>query len=227
MQVKVYEDRNIEIINNPGTQNENEAEVIQIKLPEKYEDYNKKIVFILPEQENNIVWDFIENNEYIIRKNITKYPKVSFYIWLTKGEQDFRTVTTSLSFRYNEDASNEITEEEIGAINQLLEKLEIEIEKVDNLDIDIGKENHTATITLTRKDGTQKQVQILDGEKGDKGEPGYTPQRGVDYWTSEDIADIDSSIEMKLATYFNKPFVSFRLQNGNLIAEVEEYGNNN
>ena len=28
------------------------------------------------------------------------------------------------------------------------------------------------------------------GAKGDKGDPGYTPKRGVDYWTDEDVADI-------------------------------------
>lgn len=26
--------------------------------------------------------------------------------------------------------------------------------------------------------------------KGDPGEPGYTPQRGIDYWTEEDKAEV-------------------------------------
>lgn len=67
------------------------------------------------------------------------------------------------------------------------------------------------------------------GDKGDKGDPGndgYTPVRGTDYWTEEDKQSIDNDIENKLSAYFNKPFISFKIENGNLIAEVEEYGNN-
>lgn len=30
--------------------------------------------------------------------------------------------------------------------------------------------------------------------KGDKGDPGYTPQKGVDYWTDDDIAEINEHI---------------------------------
>lgn len=34
-------------------------------------------------------------------------------------------------------------------------------------------------------------VQGLKGEQGDKGQDGYTPQKGVDYFTEEDIADLN------------------------------------
>lgn len=33
------------------------------------------------------------------------------------------------------------------------------------------------------------------GEKGDKGDPGYTPVRGVDYWTPTDIAEIKGYVD--------------------------------
>ncbi|MGN0661109.1 MAG: hypothetical protein ACI4JX_05245 [Oscillospiraceae bacterium] len=38
------------------------------------------------------------------------------------------------------------------------------------------------------------------GPKGDKGEDGYTPVRGVDYWTDEDIAYINDYIDGLIGT---------------------------
>ena len=57
-----------------------------------------------------------------------------------------------------------------------------------------------AVITITDKDGTTtatvKNGQDGDkGDKGDKGDPGYKPVRGVDYWTSADVANIKGYIE--------------------------------
>ena len=33
------------------------------------------------------------------------------------------------------------------------------------------------------------------GDKGDKGDSGYTPQRGIDYWTPSDIAEIKTYVD--------------------------------
>ena len=42
--------------------------------------------------------------------------------------------------------------------------------------------------------------------KGDKGDAGYTPQRGVDYWTSSDIATINSYIDSKIGGVLNDSY---------------------
>ena len=34
-----------------------------------------------------------------------------------------------------------------------------------------------------------------DGETGPQGDPGYTPKKGVDYWTEDDIAEIKSYVD--------------------------------
>ena len=49
----------------------------------------------------------------------------------------------------------------------------------------------------------------LKGEKGDKGDPGvdgqdgYTPVKGTDYWTSDDIAEIHSYIDNQIGGALN------------------------
>ena len=188
MKVIARQNRDLVLINAQNTQNENDAEKIILQVPEQYEDFNKKIVFVTPDGN---VWDIITNNEYLIKKAITKYNQVDFYIWLTKGDVDFRSQTKTLKFYHNVDASDEITDEEIGRVNTVVNLLEEEITKVknlesqidgkleevdtaidnihtaiqetENLDLDAEKEGQTTTVTLTKKDGTTKTVHIDDG----------------------------------------------------------------
>ena len=188
MKILAKQNRELIMINARNTQNENDAEKIILQVPEQYEDFNKKIVFVTPDGN---VWDIITNNEYLIKKAITKYKQVDFYIWLTKGDVDFRSQTKTLKFYHNVDASAEITDEEIGRVNTVINLLEEEITKVENLesqidgkleevdtaidnihtaiqetenlDLDAEKEGQTTTVTLTKKDGTTKTVHIDDG----------------------------------------------------------------
>ena len=170
---RAKQNRELALINAQNTQNENRAETITLVVPEEYEDYNKKIVFVT---DDGTVWDVITNNEYKITNAITKYKQVDFYIWLTKevdGESiDFRTKTKTLSFYHNEDASDEITDEEIHGVNTVVNLLEEEIEKVENLNIEATKIGSTTTVTITKKDGTTESVEINDGVDGKDGEDG-------------------------------------------------------
>ena len=167
MKVIAKKNRELALINAQNTKNENRAETIELIVPEEYENYNKKIVFITSDGN---VWDVITNNEYKITNAITKYEKVDFYIWLTKevdGESiDFRTKTKTLNFYHNEDASDEITDEEIHGVNTVVNLLEEEIEKVENLNIEATKIGDTTTVTITKKDGTTESVEINDGQDG-------------------------------------------------------------
>jgi len=188
MKILAKQNRELIMINAQNTQNENDAEKIILQVPEQYEDFNKKIVFVTPDGN---VWDIITNNEYLIKKAITKYNQVDFYIWLTKGDVDFRSKTKTLEFYHNVDASDEITDEEIGRVNTVINLLEEEITKVENLEteidgkleevetaisdintaiqetenlnLDAEKVGQTTTVTLTKKDGTTKTVHIDDG----------------------------------------------------------------
>lgn len=188
MKLLAKQNRELIMINAQNTQNENDAEKITLQVPEQYEDFNKKIVFVTPDGN---VWDIITNNEYLIKKAITKYKQVDFYIWLTKGDVDFRSQTKTLKFYHNVDASDEITDEEIGRVNTVINLLEEEITKVENLEteidgkleeidtaisdihtaiqetenlnLDAEKTGNTTTVTLTKKDGTTKTVHIDDG----------------------------------------------------------------
>lgn len=165
MKLVAKQNRELIMINAQNTQNENEAEKITLEVPERYEDYNKKIVFITS---NGIVWDIITNNEYYITNAITQYGQVDFYIWLTSGDVDYRTQTKTLKFYTNQNASGEITPEEISGVNTVVNLLETEITKVENMNITATKVGTTTTIDITNKEGQTSSVEIEDG---------YTPRK--------------------------------------------------
>lgn len=136
MKITLYKDRSLVIDKLYGTMNENNVTELEIIVPKEYENYNKKIVFL--HNDEVIGWDLIENNKYTLKKSITKYEKVEFYLWLTNGEDDFRSATRQITFYENKDANNEITEEELNGINKLLDEVEELKEKVDNIEFGEG-----------------------------------------------------------------------------------------
>lgn len=58
MEIIVKENRELIIKNAANTQNENDVENIYLTVPEKYEDFNKKIAFVT---EEGVKWGLVEN----------------------------------------------------------------------------------------------------------------------------------------------------------------------
>ena len=111
MVIQVNEDRNI--IKDDDvycTQNENNATNIEFTFPEKYQDFDKKLVF---RGDDGSIVENIENDEYSIPDTVTSKRNVSFYVWLTNGDttQDFRTKTYSINFFKNENATEQLPAE--------------------------------------------------------------------------------------------------------------------
>ena len=82
----------------------------------------------------------------------------------------------------------------LDVLEEKIVEMDEALQEVDNLNIDANKIDTTTTIEITKKDGTTKEVQILDGEQGEQGIPGqdgYTPIKGVDYFTQEDIDSLN------------------------------------
>ena len=138
MKIQVYKNRGIYKlygIDKEGTQNENESTILELEFEEELEKQytNKRIVFITP---NGNLWDYIQDNKYIIKNGITKYEEVEAYIWLTDdNKKDFRTRNFTLNFYCNENADDlQPSEEEIDGFNTLITTLNLKIEEVKQLE---------------------------------------------------------------------------------------------
>lgn len=97
----------------------------------------------------------IENNEkvYQISSDLKG-------IHIRKGTGEIKTT--------NGDSIPELTEWEryIAQLQGFINEAQEIVDEAETLDIDVSKEGNTATITLTQKDGTTKEVNIYDGEQG-------------------------------------------------------------
>ena len=195
MEIIVKENRQLIIKDSESTQNENDIQNIKLIVPPQYEDFDKKIAFVT---EEGVKWGLVENNMYKLERSITKFENVLIYVWLTKDDQDFRSVEEALIFNKNHKVDGEITPEEqtdmervisileseitktenlesqvdgkLEEIDTAIENINTAIQETENLDLDAEKVNKTTTVTITKKDGTEKSVNILDGQDGQDGE---------------------------------------------------------
>jgi hypothetical protein len=208
MKITVKENRELIVVNNQNTQNENNVEIVELTVPEKYNDFVKKIVFIIGE---NVISRTFENNQYIMERDILQNEHVLFYIWLTKETKDFRSRIKKLGINSNKSVNGEVTPAEQTEMERVISILESEITEVTELKTTLT--NLINTIQTKLDNGEFNGKDGAKGEKGDPGEPGingedgkngengkdgangqdgYTPQRGTDYWTNQDISAIES-----------------------------------
>lgn len=75
------------------------------------------------------------------------------------------------------------------------------LNELDNIDIDVNKVGNTATVSITKKDGTEKRVEIYDGLKGDTGANGLDAKiNGVNTLTIEAGTNITLDQEGNILT---------------------------
>lgn len=176
----IVNSHNIEIEKSPINEKEINITKIQFEFCEEITfDYVKEAYFTF----NNETYKQIINNdecnipyEVLAEKGQIEIGVVAF---LVENEEEIKRynpspvyINTWVGSLKDAENSEPITPTDKEQIEQQLLNISTQM---NNLDIDAEKEEHTTTITITKKDGTTKEVEVLDGEKGekgDKGEPG-------------------------------------------------------
>lgn len=134
----------------------------------------------------------VENEELILR-----YSPSPIKLFISSGSyipdsqtENSEPITPSELEQYQQALQDGLSE-----VNSKLDDIDEALIEVDNLNIDAEKVGDKTTVTITRKDGIQKEVEILDGEDG---EDGYTPVKGEDYFTPEEIEQIEEDAASKV-----------------------------
>lgn len=161
------------------------GENLQGNLIVKFDDEFVNGTAILEIQRNNEKYYLVmqkENESYylpILSSLLSETTTIIMQIRITEGTDDESIpVWKSNKFYLKvEEAINaeipipEEYEEWIDIANAKLNEL-------DNIDIDVEKVGSTSTVSIIKKDGTEKSVEIYDGSKGDKGDKGDTGATG-------------------------------------------------
>lgn len=175
MIVKVHEHK-LEIEKSPVNELEVNITKIQFEFDDVMQDLTKEAYFTFKDNTYKVI---IANNECNIPNEVlTEKGQVELGVVAFTIENDetlirynprpvyFETWEGSLK---EADNTEPITPSDKEQIEALVQQVQTEM---DNLDIEATKENTITTITITRKDGTSYDVQVLDGAKGDKGDKG-------------------------------------------------------
>ncbi|MBQ6631952.1 MAG: hypothetical protein IJH55_07610 [Romboutsia sp.] len=108
MTIEVKEDRSIKKLysGKEGTQNEDNITTLVFIIPEKYSNFDKKLVFI--SKENNFTKDLI-NNSYTIDTDVSQYKRIECYLMMTDNntKEEFRSKVFELKFYESQESEGE------------------------------------------------------------------------------------------------------------------------
>jgi len=162
------------------------GENLQGNLIVKFDDEFVNGTAILEIQRNNEKYYLVmqkENESYylpILSSLLSETTTIIMQIRITEGTDDESIPVWKSNKFYLK------VEEAINAEMPIPEEYEewidianAKLNEIDNIDIDVEKIGNTSTVTITKKDGQQETVQILDGEKGDTGEKGEKGDTGI------------------------------------------------
>lgn len=169
MKIKVTKNECIleeENIVNKGEYNITEVEFVFDK--EYTNDLVKKAIFTTESgtYEKTIINNRCTIPEEVLREKghvvigVYAYKVVEETLELRYSPKPFTKYIEDGSYTSNILNSEEITATDKEQMEQAIQEMET---KVDNLDIDANKVDTTTTITITKKDGTTKEVEVLDG----------------------------------------------------------------
>lgn len=164
-----------------GVDGENLQENIVFKFEDEFVNGTARVEITMQDDTKSYVMTTKQDESYIlpIKSVIAKHGLNTMQLVITQGTSEeeipiFKSKTFSFYIDESVNADSEAPEE----YESWLEQANTKLNELDNVDIEAEKENHTATITITKKDGTEEVINIYDGEKGDTGERGPQGERG-------------------------------------------------
>ena len=125
--------------------------------------------------EVGVVAYLVENETEITRYNPSP-------IWFKTDKGSLRTAQNSQPITPSElEQYEQALQDGLSEVNDKLDDIDTAITQTNNLDLDANKVGSTTTVEITKKDGTTKEVNILDGAdgvNGRDGQDGITPTIG-------------------------------------------------
>ena len=146
-------------------------------------------------------YTYIENIDYVTAEQI----KQEILEEIVNGDYDVTIDVKAISIKTIEQT---VVSEEEGGVNIITVTLTDDTRSTFKIingskgetgdtgnGLDSVQLNDDYTLTFKMTDGTQYTTQSIRGVAGKDGKDGYTPLRGIDYWTADDIAEIKNYVD--------------------------------
>jgi hypothetical protein len=166
-----------------GLKNENLQNEIIFKFKDKFVDGTPRIE-IEKGEEKYVITDVRKEDESYkleIKSSLLTSNQVNMQLVITEGtnEDEIPIFKSKIFYMYVLESINaeiEIPDEYntwIDIANTKLNSIDEAINQANTLDLDVSKTDNVATIEITKKDGSKKSVEILDGSSGSGGTSDY------------------------------------------------------
>lgn len=166
-----------------GNDGENLQENLVFSFNDEFVNGTARLELIKPHVAPSYIMLTKEDETYQlpVQSIITKGGKIDMQLVITEGtDAEEIPIFKSNQFYMIINSSINAEIEEPEEYPEWIDVANTKLNEFDNLDIDVEKVNHTATITITKKDETQEIVHIYDGEQGEQGVPGKDGKDGQD-----------------------------------------------
>ena len=163
-------------------QGEYQVDKCKFDFSDEYADLVKKAVFVSGENEiDMVILDDECDIPYEILQTSTEFTLKVYGYKVENEELALRYSPTALKLFLREGSyvgSKEVITP--TQFEQYEQALNDGLAEVANVDIDASKSGNTTTVTITDRTGTEKSVEIYDGEQGIQGPEGPAGQDGAD-----------------------------------------------
>lgn len=138
---------------------------------DKFVDGQARLEYKTAEKEGYIILEKVnETYQAPIKSVITQKGQIEMQLVITEGiEENEIPIFKSIIFYLQCNNSINLLIDEPSEYPQWIDIANTKLNQVDNLDIEAVKEEGVATITITKKDGSQESVEIYDGDIGTGG----------------------------------------------------------
>lgn len=170
-------------------------------------------------KENGIIQEIgksiaVINNEMYIDKELSGTYAIGFIGYTIENNVKTMQISTNLVGLYfnmgageiEVDNSQEIptpSEWEIylSQVQEFMNNANSKINQANNLDLDVSKTGKVATVTITKKDGIMKSVDINDGADGQNGADGKDGISTIIYYDTDDTLTIETIDDAEEVSY--------------------------
>lgn len=160
---RMIQDISKKVIGNDG---ENLQENLVFSFDDEFVDGQARVELQMPNKEKSylILEKIDETYQIPIKSIITKTGKLNMQLVISEGiDEEEIPIFKSNIFYVIVNSSINAVEETPEGYSQWIDIANTKLNQIDNLDINVTKEEDTTTVTLTRKDGTEETVEIKDG----------------------------------------------------------------
>ena len=150
-----------------GNDGENLQEQLVFYFNDEFVDGTARLEIIKPDKEKSyIMLDKVDETYQLpVWSILTKTGKLGMQLVITEGtnNEDIPIFKSNTFYMVVNSSINAEIEQE-PTYDEWIDVANAKLNELDNLDVDVEKVDHTATITITKKDGTEEIVNIYEGE---------------------------------------------------------------